>query len=336
MHFRYRLKGQDSHWREAVNDRRVQYTNLAPGNYRFQVVASNNSGVWNERGATLDFSIAPAYWQTLWFRAACAVALAVGLWLLYQIRLRQIAREFERTLDARVAERTRIARELHDTLLQSFHGLLLQFQAVSRLFTHRPTDAKQLLDGAIDQAAKAITEGRDAVEGLRSSIEEPNNLAEAIAQLAEDLSAGKAQPQAAEGSPARPIDIHLNIDGLTKRLHPIVRDEIYRIAAEALRNAVQHSRGTRIEVELHYGLRALRLRVHDDGAGIDTKVLAAGGREGHFGLPGMRERAEVVGGKLTVWSAQGLGTEVDLTVPASRAYVATRYHDEQIRKQGME
>jgi signal transduction histidine kinase/ligand-binding sensor domain-containing protein len=336
MHFRYRLEGQDSHWREAVNDRRVQYTNLAPGNYRFQVVASNNSGVWNERGATLDFSIAPAYWQTLWFRAACAVALAVGLWLLYQVRLRQIAREFERTLDARVAERTRIARELHDTLLQSFHGLLLQFQAVSRLFTHRPTDAKQLLDGAIDQAATAITEGRDAVEGLRSSIEEPNNLAEAIVQLAEGLSAGKAQPQAAEGSPARPIAIHLNIDGLTKRLHPIVRDEIYRIAAEALRNAVQHSRGTRIEVELHYGLRALRLRVHDDGAGIDTKVLAAGGREGHFGLPGMRERAEVVGGKLTVWSAQGLGTEVDLTVPASRAYVATRYHDEQIRKQGME
>jgi ligand-binding sensor domain-containing protein/signal transduction histidine kinase len=324
MQFRYRLQGQDSDWREAVNDRRVQYSNLAPGNYRFQVLASNNSGVWNERGATLDFSIAPAYWQTLWFRAACAVALAVGLWLLYQVRLRQTARGFERTLDARVAERTRIARELHDTLLQSFHGLLLQFQAVSRLFTLRPAEAKQLLDGAIDQAAKAITEGRDAVEDLRSSIEEPNNLAAAIGKLAEDLSAGKAQAQAAEGSPARPVDIHLSIDGVTKSLHPIVRDEVYRIAAEALRNAVQHSLGTQIEVELYYGPRALRLRVYDDGAGIDTKVVAAGDREGHFGLRGMRERAEVAGGKLTVWSAQGVGTEVDFTVPASRAYVRTR------------
>lgn len=323
-HFRYRLQGQDSHWREAVNDRRVQYSNLAPGDYRFQVVASNNSGVWNERGATLDFSIAPAYWQTLWFRAACAVALAVGLWLLYQVRLRQIAREFERTLDVRVAERTRIARELHDTLLQSFHGLLLQFQAASRLFTRRPAEAKQLLDGAIDQAEEAITEGRDAVQGLRSSIEEPNNLAEAIGKLAEELSASEVQPQPAEGGTARPIDIRVSIGGETRRLHPIVRDEIYRIAAEALRNAVQHSRGTQIVVELHYGSRALRVQVHDDGAGIDAKVAVARGREGHFGLQGMRERAEVAGGKLTIWSAQGVGTEVDLSIPASRAYVATR------------
>jgi signal transduction histidine kinase len=238
--------------------------------------------------------------------------------------LRQIAREFERTLDVRVAERTRIARELHDTLLQSFHGLLLQFQAASRLFTRRPVEAKQLLDGAIDQAAAAITEGRDAVQGLRSSIEEPNNLAEAIGKLAEELSASKVQPQPAEGSTARPIDIRLSIGGETRCLHPIVRDEIYRIAAEALRNAVQHSRGTQIVVELHYGSRALRVQVHDDGAGIDAKVAVARGREGHFGLQGMRERAEVAGGKLTIRSAQGVGTEVDLSIPASRAYVATR------------
>jgi len=323
IHFRYRLEGQDNNWREVVNDRRVQYSNLAPGTYRFQVIANNNSGVWNVRGATLDFSIAPAYWQAAWFRAACVLAFAVVLWLLYQFRLLKSAREFERTLNARVAERTRIARELHDTLLQSFHGLLLQFQAVSNLFRLRPAEAKQLLDSAIDQAATAVTEGRDAVQGLRSSIEESNNLAEAIGGLAEELSAGKTRSQP-EGSAARPIDIRLGFDGVTRNLHPIVRDEIYRIAAEALRNAVQHGAGTRIEVELHYGRRALRLRVHDNGVGIDAKVVVAGGREGHFGLGGMRERAELAGGKLAIWSAQGVGTEVELTIPASRAYMAIR------------
>jgi signal transduction histidine kinase len=272
----------------------------------------------------LDFSIAPAYWQTLWFRAACALAVACCLWLLYQIRLLQIAREFERALSARVAERTRIARELHDTLLQSWHGLLLQFQAVSRLFAHRPADAKQLLDSAIDQAAIAITEGRDAVQGLRSSIDDSNNLAEAIGSLAEGLSTSQAQEMPSASAAARPIDISMNIDGVSRSLHPIVRDEIYRIAAEALSNAVRHSRGSRIEVELHYGRRALRMRIHDDGVGMDAKVAIAGGREGHFGLRGIRERAELAGGKLTIWSAPGVGTDVELTIPASRAYGAAR------------
>jgi signal transduction histidine kinase/ligand-binding sensor domain-containing protein len=321
-HFRYRLEGQDSYWREVVNDRRVQYSNLAPGSYRFRVTANNNSGVWNERGATLDILIAPAYWQTLWFRTACAVALVVMLWLLYQVRLMQIARGFERTLDARVAERTRIARDLHDTLLQSFHGLLLQFQAASSLFQQRPVEAKRLLDGAINQAAEAITEGRDAVQGLRSSLDEFNNLATAIGDLAEELSAGPARSQSEE-SPDRPIDIRVNIDGAMRDLHPVVRDEIYRIAAEALRNAVQHSLGNQIEVELHYGRRALRLRVHDNGVGIDPKVVGAGGREGHFGLGGMRERAELAGGQLAIWSAPDVGTEVELTIPAARVYTAT-------------
>jgi signal transduction histidine kinase len=319
IHFRYRLQGQDSSWREVVNDRRVQYSNLAPGNYRFQVIADNNSGIWNEQGATLDFSIAPAYWQTFWFRMACAAVVLVILWLLYRVRLHQIARQFERTLDARVAERTRIARELHDTLLQSFHGLLLQFQAVSHLFQHRPAEAKQLLDSAIDQVAAAVTEGRDAVQGLRNSIEESSSLPEAIGTLAEELSEGRTHPRSGSGA-ARPTAIRVDIDGITRDVHPIVRDEIYRIAAEALRNAVQHSRANRIEVELHYGRRSLRLRVHDDGIGIEAQVASAGHREGHFGLAGMRERAELAGGKLAIWSAQGVGTEVELTVPAARAY----------------
>jgi len=323
IHFRYRLQGQDGNWREVVNDRRVQYSNLAPGHYRFRVIANNNSGVWNERGAALDISIAPAYWQTLWFRAACTLLLVATLWLLYQARLLRIARTFERTLNARVAERTRIARDLHDTLLQSFHGLLLQFQAASHLFKQRPDEAKQLLDGAINQAAEAITEGRDAVQGLRSSVEESNNLAEAIGSLAKELAADQARSRPG-GSTVGPIDIRLNIDGIAQDLHPIVRDEIYRIAAEALRNAVQHSCGNRIEVQLHFGRRSLRLRVHDNGVGIDPDVVGAGGREGHFGLAGMRERAELAGGQLAIWSAPDVGTEVEFTVPATRVYAPAR------------
>ena len=159
VRFRYKLEGQDRDWREVLNIRRVQYSNLAPGSYRFRVTAANNSGVWNQEGALLDFSVAPAYWQTNWFRALCGAAFMALMWTLYRLRLRHVAREFERGLDARVDERTRIARELHDTLLQSFNGLLLRFQTVWDLLPRRPAEAGTYSSGAIDQANKAITEG---------------------------------------------------------------------------------------------------------------------------------------------------------------------------------
>ena len=177
VRFRYMLEGQDADWKEVVNDRQVQYSNLPPGAYRFRVVASNNSGVWNETGATLAFSIAPAYYQTRWFQALVVVAALCLMWAGYRGRVRQVARQYQRRLDERVNERTRIARELHDTLLQSFHGLLLRFQTASYLLPERPAEAKAQLDGAIDHAAKAITEGRDAVQGLRASTVERNDLA---------------------------------------------------------------------------------------------------------------------------------------------------------------
>ena len=153
VHFKYKLEGQDPDWREVVNDRKAQYSNLAPGNYRFRVIASNNSGVWNETGASLDFSIAPAYWQTAWFRALCVAAILALLWMLYRLRMRQLAHEFDVKLEARVDERTRIARELHDTLLQSFQGLLLRFQTVRELLRTRPAEAEEMLESAIDRTA---------------------------------------------------------------------------------------------------------------------------------------------------------------------------------------
>jgi signal transduction histidine kinase/ligand-binding sensor domain-containing protein len=313
VHFKFRLEGQDPDWREVINDRVVQYSNLAPRNYRFRVIASNSSGVWNETGTALDFSIAPAYWQTAWFRTLCVAVILALLWMLYRLRMRQLAHEFDMQLEARVEERTRIARDLHDTLLQSFQGLLLRFQTVRELLRTRPAEAEEVLGSAIDQTADAITEGRNAVQGLRASTIERNDLAAAITTLGEEL--------AGHASGNTPVGLRVDVEGRSRTLHPIVRDEIYRIASEALRNAFRHAEAKQIEVELRYDERQLRLRVRDDGKGIDPNFLTAEGRTGHFGLHGMHERAKLIGGTLTVWSAAHSGTEIELSIPAARAYV---------------
>jgi DNA-binding NarL/FixJ family response regulator/signal transduction histidine kinase/ligand-binding sensor domain-containing protein len=316
VRFRYTLEGQNRNWHEVINDRQIQYTNLAPGPYRFRVIASNNSGVWNETGATLEFSIAPAYYQTRWFQAL-VVASAVGLvWAGYRGRVRQVARQYQQRLDERVNERTRIARELHDTLLQSFHGLLLQFQTVAYLLPDRPAEAREKLDGAIVHAAKAITEGRDAVQGLRVSTIERNDLAIAIRILGDSLGS--------DAKASKRPDFTVAVEGETRDLHPIVRDEIYKIGAEALRNAFRHAQAGRIEAEIHYDDEQFRLRVRDDGTGIDPEVLANQGSEGHYGLRGMPERAAVIGGELAVWSEVGAGTEVELRLPRPQSLRETR------------
>ena len=313
VHFRYKLEGQDKDWREVINDRAVQYTNLPPKHYKFRVLACNNSGVWNEEGASLDFVIPPAWYQTNWFRALCVAAFLTLLWGVYHLRVLQLRREFNAALEARVGERTRVARDLHDTLLQSFHGLMLRFGVVDRLLPGRVEEAQEELRRAMELATDAITEGRDAVQALRSSTIETNDLVRAIQTIGEELAANKTNP----GSPS----FGMRVEGASRDLRPLLRDEVYRIAAEALRNAFRHANASRIEAEVRYGDKQFRIRVVDDGKGIDPTVLS-GGREGHYGLPGMRERAEVVGGKLTVWSELETGTEVDLTVPAANAYAA--------------
>jgi signal transduction histidine kinase/ligand-binding sensor domain-containing protein len=310
--FRYRLDGRDRGWYDAGNRRLAFYTDLPPGKYRFHVIASNNSGVWNEQGASIDFSIAPAFWQTLGFRGACGAAFVALLLFLYWLRARQLVLQFDRTLHARVQERTRIARDLHDTLLQSFQGVLLQFGAALRLLGREPEKAREVLVDAVDQAAQAIKEGREAVQGLRLSAEESSDLPAAIARLAKEVAGER------EGSEVP--SVRVEVQGAARPLHPIERDETFRIAAEALRNAIHHSQGTQIEVELRYDAGEFRLRVRDDGRGIDPRLLAEGDPAGHFGLRGMRERAALAGGKLTLWSAPNAGMEVELIIPASRAY----------------
>jgi signal transduction histidine kinase len=307
VRFRYKLEGQDTDWKEVVNDRQAQYSNLPPRHYRFRVVASNNSGVWNETGDTLDFSIDPAWFQTRTFYASCVAAGLLALWGVYRLRIWQIKREFNMRMDERVEERTRIARELHDTLLQSFQGTSMLFQVALNLLPADSAKAAQILERALEQAGRAITEGRDAIRGMRSSTEVTNDLAEAMRGLGAEM--------ASDGSP----EFRVLVEGPPKELHPILRDEIYKLAREALRNAFRHAQARRIEVGITYGDRLLRVCMRDDGRGIDP-AIAETGLSGHYGLPGMRERAQRIGAQFNIWTEPGAGTEIGLSIPAAIAY----------------
>jgi signal transduction histidine kinase/ligand-binding sensor domain-containing protein len=312
VRFRYKLEGQDEEWQDAGTRREAFYTNLDPGSYQFRVIACNNDGVWNESGASMSFSIAPAYYQTAWFRAAFVIPALILMWALYQFRLRQIAHDFNLRLDERVNERTRIARELHDTLLQSFQGLMLRFQSARELLPEHPAKAVEALDGALDRADQAIAEGRDAIQNLRSSTAVSNELTQAIMTLAEELTNGADKGRGA-------ATFAMSVEGSPRELHPIVRDDIHRIAREAMRNAFCHAQADHIEAEVTYRAREVRLRIRDDGKGIDPKHLSAG-RARHWGLAGMRERAVQIGAQLNLWSEVGAGTEVELRIPGSVAY----------------
>jgi signal transduction histidine kinase/ligand-binding sensor domain-containing protein len=313
MLFRYRLEGYDREWQDAGNRRQAFYTNLGPKNYRFRVIACNNSGVWNEAGASLDFSVAPTYYQTPWFQVSCAAALLALFWLLYRYRVHQIAREFNARVEGRVDERLRVSRELHDTLLQSFQASLIQMQAAHDLFSRRPKEAAQNLDDAITMAAGAIAEGRGAIQGLRSQPPVEDDLVKVLTVTGQDL----ARSQEAK---EHPVSFRLEVEGEQQPLEPLLQDEVSRIARELLRNAFRHSQASQIEAEIRYDPHLLRVHVRDDGKGIHPEILKAGGRDGHWGLAGMRERAKQIGARLDFWSEAGAGTEVQLTVAASIAY----------------
>ena len=316
VYFRYKLEAVDKDWQSVGTRRQAFYSNLGPGSYRFRVIACNNDGVWNEAGASLAFSIAPAWFQTNWFLILCVGAFLTLMWGLYQLRLQQMRRQFNERLEVRVNERTRIARELHDTLLQGLHGLMFEFQAARNLFHKRPEEALQALDGAITGTEQAITESQDAIENLRGAATAEDDLPQLIKVTGANLAASHSGDQ---DSPA----FGLTVEGQQRALTPVIRDEIYRIAREVLRNAFRHAQARRIEAEILYDDDQFRLRVRDDGKGMDPQVLEKGSRPGHWGLQGVRERAQQIGAKLDVWSEAGAGTEVQLAVPASVAYRKT-------------
>ncbi|HET6217296.1 MAG TPA: two-component regulator propeller domain-containing protein [Acidobacteriaceae bacterium] len=309
LRFRYRLDGFDHGWSEPVTSRQAIYTNLGPGSYQFRVAASNSDGVWNGVEATLPFRIDPAFWQAWWFRLSSLLCLAAFTWLIYRLRLHHISRQFDMRVEERTAERTRIARELHDSLLQGFQGLLLHLQAAQHMLPARPQDAKQALEKVLDQGDQALAEARSAVQNLRASAVIPNDLPQALAAIGKELAV-----------PGNTAQFRVMVEGKAQNLDPILRDEVYRFAREALRNAFGHAQAENVEAEIAYGELRFVLRVRDDGVGIDPKVLDRGSRPGHWGLPGMRERAESLGGQMEVWSESGAGTEIQLTIPAAIAY----------------
>jgi signal transduction histidine kinase/ligand-binding sensor domain-containing protein len=309
--FRYKLDGVDNEWQDAGTRRQAFYTSLPPGHYRFHVIACNNDGVWNESGASLGFALAPAYYQTWWFTALCGLVAVLILRWLIRLRIRSITHEMQSRLAERLAERERIARDLHDTLLQSFQGLMMKLYTLTYVLD-RPAAAREKLEGLLEEGRQAIDEGRDAVRGMRSSTVTQNDLAHALAMVGERL--------AAEQNAQNPVDFRVTVEGKPRDMHPILRDEVYRVASEATRNAFRHSGATRIAVEICYDHRQLLVRIEDNGKGINPKVLDCGGREGHYGLTGMRERAKLAGGKLTVRSRLDSGTEIELTIPASLVY----------------
>jgi ligand-binding sensor domain-containing protein/signal transduction histidine kinase len=310
VRYRYKLDNFDQTWSEPIANREVSFTNLNSGPYVFRVMASNSDGLWNTSEVTLPFTVAPVFWRTWWFSLSILFLLGLAALALIRLRVHALARQMNVRFEARLAERTRIARELHDTLLQSFQGVLFLFHAAADRLP--AGDLKKGLESAMDHARIAITEGRNAVQGLRSSTKETNDLAAALTALAEKLAAGETNRNL-------PL-LRVNVEGEPRDLHPILRDEVYRIAGEAMRNAFRHAEASRIEVEISYDPRKMRVRIRDDGKGIEPEVVAEGGRAGHWGIRGMRERASLIGGELEFWSDLQSGTEIELTIAAPKAY----------------
>jgi signal transduction histidine kinase/ligand-binding sensor domain-containing protein len=305
VRYRYTLDGYDSDWSQPTESREAAYTNLPPAHYTFRVMASNSEGLWNGAAASVRLEVEPQLSETWWFRMIGLCIAAAAIFAGFRYRMARANAAMNLRFEERLGERTRIARELHDTLLQSFQGLMLRFQVVDDLLP--PGKAKEQLEQSLERADQAIAEGRRAVHDLRASTVAGNDLAEALRAAADDLRG--------DGYTA----FRLEVQGAARNLHPILRDEVFRIACEGLRNAFKHARAQQVEAEITYGGRLFRLRIRDDGAGIPAEILESG-RSGHYGIRGMRERARQSGATLEIWSRAGTGTEIELRVPGSIAY----------------
>jgi signal transduction histidine kinase len=306
VHFKYKLDGVDADWKEAGTRRQAFYTNVPPGDHAFHVIAANEDGLWNETGATASISLLPAFYQTRWFYTLCGIAVVSFLWVLYRVRLRQLNHQFRARMSARLEERERIARELHDTLLQSTQGLILLFQGFAGR-VRDPEPMRNEMELALDQADSLLNEARDRVNDLRTSGLDVN-IGETITRAGEELFAGSS------------TKVVVVTTGTPRQLVPAIADDIYRIAREALTNAYAHAHAKIVEMEIAYDPERFRLNIRDDGRGIAEDVLQQGSKPNHFGLQGMRERARRSDGRLDIWSRNGAGTEIALKIPAKTAY----------------
>lgn len=306
VRFRYKLEGRDADWQDPEGRRRAFYSDLPPGSYQFHVIAANNDGVWNEQGATARFTILPAFFQTTWFQLFIVLVGAAVLWLLYALRVRRLATNIQARFDDRLEERVRIARDLHDTLLQGIFSASIHFDvANNRLASDSP--AKPSVERGMELLTQVSKEGRNTLLALRTAASSQSDLEEALSRLRGEFSL-----------PAN-VDFRVITEGELEPLRPLIRDEVYLIVREAVINAFRHSQASAIEVKVGYISRNLRVSVRDNGCGIDEELLKSG-KEGHWGLTNMRERGERIGARLKVSSRARAGTVVRLWVPGRLAF----------------
>ena len=308
--FRYRLEGLEDEWVEAGGRRQAFYTRLAPGRYVFRVIARNGDGVWNTTGVAIRIVIPPTFVQSVPFALLCLLLTACLVLLAWSRHVRLSSRRLRDRFEARLAERERIARELHDTLLQGFGGLMLRFQAALAGLGPDHTSRRKL-EEAMELADDVLREGRSRLVDLRET-EPPRDVPQSFAAAAERLSL----------SPR--TRLRVTVEGVARQLDAEVAEELARIGEEAIANVQRHAAAQHLEATVTYGDRELRISFLDDGIGIGADVLVHGGRHGHYGLRGMRERAERLRGRLTVRSAPEFGTAIMLSVPASVAYAPSR------------
>jgi signal transduction histidine kinase len=306
VRYRYRLEGSAEGWSEDVQSRRVVYSNLGPGHFVFRVVASNGAGLWSGDETALPFDIAPAYWQTAWFRILCWLACVVMIFGAYRWRLAVLTNRLSERFQERLAERTRIARDLHDTLLQGVLSASFQLDLIEDQ-TSDQSPTKPRLKRVLELLSQVTEEGRQTLRGLRNSSDGALGIEAALSRVSQEFTLDEGP------------EYKVTVYGTPRVLQPAIRDDVYGIAREAVVNAFRHADAAKIEVEVEYAHRHLRILVRDDGRGVDQKVLRVG-REGHWGLSGMRERSESIGSSLQLRSRPGAGTEVELLVPGRLAF----------------
>ena len=305
VRYRYRLDNVDPAWSEPTALREIDYTNTPPGQFQFHVMARNPDGLWSGQETIIAFEIDPAYWQTRWFGLSVFSFLVLVALALVRLRVHALTRQLNVRFEERLAERTRIAQELHDTLLQGLLSASMQLSVANDRLGETP--AKPLVNRVLQLMNHVVDEGRNAVRGLRSSSRAFENLEQAFSTIPQELAIEKQ------------VGLRVIADGTPRRLRPSIRDEIYLVGREGIANALRHSGAKEIRIEIQYGPNRLRVNVSDDGSGIDPQVLEEG-RDGHWGLSGMRERAERIGAKLRLMSRISSGTEIELLVPGSVVY----------------
>jgi signal transduction histidine kinase/ligand-binding sensor domain-containing protein len=307
LRFRYRLHGIDSEWQDAENIRTATYTNLGPGDYWFEVTTSNGDGIWGSNAQKITISIAPAFYQAAWFKVLEILAALALIWLFILMRTRQAAEKIENRMAERLLERDRIARELHDTLLQGFQGLVLKFQTALNAIPPGER-SRAMMEETLSRADLILIEGRERIRGLRSHEGDTGELTDVIAKVGGELGYD------------HPATFRMVVQGQSRSLHPVVRDELEAIAKEALANAFRHAHASEIACEIVFGENHFLLVCSDDGIGIPREILLKESSEGHWGLVGMRERAEKIGATMKLSRGDDGGTRLEVRLNSRVAY----------------